>query len=131
MRYPWGRIVGAAVLAEIVPILALVVLVAALGPRDSAGASAYAAEQGRWVGPLVGALSVAILAWMVARRTAAARPIVGLLIGVLAAALDVTILILGETPFEWLFVASNAGRVLAGWLGGTLAGASTHAAQRY
>jgi hypothetical protein len=57
MRYPWGRIAGAAVLAEIVPILALVALVAALGPRD--------------------------------------------------------------------FVASNAGRVLAGWLGGSLAGAPT------
>lgn len=40
---------------------------------------------------------------------------------VLAAALDVSILVAMAAPFEWLFVVSNSLRVAAGAIGGVVA----------
>ncbi len=121
MPLRWGRLIAAVLAAEVIPILILVLAVALFGPRDATQASAYAARLGRWIGPVAGALAVFVLAWWAARPTARSAVVHGLLVGCLAAALDLGILVASGTAFEWLFAVSNAGRVLAGVAGGLVA----------
>lgn len=120
MSLRWGRIAAGALVAESIPILALVVLVAVAGLPDQASAEAYANHLGRWVGPVAGALATFAAAWWVARPVPGAGLRHGLLLGALTAALDGALLVAGETPFEWLFVLSNLSRIGAGALGGCL-----------
>jgi hypothetical protein len=49
-----GRVLVAAVIAEVVPIILLVVLVALFGPRERTAAEAYVERLGQWVGPMGG-----------------------------------------------------------------------------
>ena len=116
-----GRIVVAAIATEVLAVLVLVLLVAALGPRDTAGAQAFAGRLGYWVGPIAG-FGFCVLggAW-VARGLVRDHLANGLGLGLAAAALDVGILILSGAAFQPIFVASNLGRVIAGSLGGWLA----------
>ncbi len=120
-RMGWRIAVGALV-AELVPILALVGLVAAFGPAGQAQANAFAERLGRWVGPIGGAIMCFLGGWWVGRLRPSAGLIPGLALGTLAAGLDVTILVISAVPLEWLFLGSNVGRVIAGALGGAKAG---------
>ena len=52
MQLRWGRLLLGLVIAELVPTLILVALVAAYGPSTEAEAQAYATRLGRWVGPV-------------------------------------------------------------------------------
>ncbi len=151
--FRWLRILIAAVLAEAIPILLLVALVAVFGPKEQTAAQAYAEHLGQWVGPLGGALMCFLAAWWVnlwrthtcvpcwqscqhyvpaktERRDESRRGrhecprhhvLHGFIVGVLAALLDIAILIATGAAFQWLFVASNLGRILAGLLGGWMA----------
>ena len=121
MTIRWLRLVIAAVVAEIIPIVLLVALVAIFGPGDAAEAEAYAARLGRWVGPIGGGLATFLLAFWVVRPLAAGHVLHGFLLGVLVAVIDAGLLVGGSTVFEWLFVISGAGRIVAGTLGGYLA----------
>jgi hypothetical protein len=128
MKLRWGRLLAGAVVAELIPILVLLVLVALRGPSDQAQAQAYAARLGRWVGPITGAVMCFLLGGWVARSE---RPLAlryGMLLGALTAAIDLGILAASGAAFEWLFAVSNAGRVLAGTLGGALTARSSQAA---
>ncbi|MBK8006480.1 MAG: hypothetical protein IPK12_22020 [Gemmatimonadetes bacterium] len=120
MRLRWGRLLAGAVVAELVPLLLLVALVALFGPSDEAQAQAYAARLGRWVGPIAGAVMCFVLVSWVARSD---RPLAlwyGVILGALTAAIDLGLLAASGVAFEWLFAVSNAGRVLAGALGGAV-----------
>ncbi len=121
MTIRWLRIVSAAVIAEIIPIVLLVALVAIFGPSDAGAAEEYASRLGSWVGPIGGALATFLLAIWVARPLVAGPVLHGVLLGVLVALLDAGLLIAGATSFQWLFVISGAGRIVAGTLGGYLA----------
>jgi len=116
MSVRWRRVLLAALFVELIPV-ALLGLLTVFGPSEREAARAFAETAGRWVGPL----GAAIMAFVMARW--AVRPLVdrqllhGFLVGAVAAALNVGIVVLAEAPFEWLFVASNAGRVVAGMLG--------------
>lgn len=123
MALRWGRIAGAGLVAEIVPIVLLVLVVAVFGPGEEAAAQAFAERQGRWVGPLGGAAACAAAGWWAARGSARGLP-TGVAVGGIAAALDLALIVGSGAPFEWLFAASNAGRVLAGALGGARGGQS-------
>ena len=123
MALRWGRIAGAGLVAEIVPIVLLVLVVAGFGPGDEAAAQAFAERQGRWVGPLGGAAACAAAGWWAARGSARGLA-TGVAVGGIAAALDLALIVGSGAPFEWLFAASNAGRVLAGALGGARGGQS-------
>lgn len=114
----WGRVILAVIAAEAVPILLLILLVAAWGPTDQAGAQEFAARLGQWVGPVGGGVMCFLAALWVARKPEQRRVLHGGMVGVGAAMLDVGLLAAGGAAFAWLFVASNAGRVLAGILGG-------------
>ena len=43
------------------------------------------------------------------------------MLGVFVALLDAGLLVAGSAPFQWLFVISGVGRIVAGTLGGYLA----------
>ena len=121
MTIRWLRLIPAAVLAELLPIVLLVALVALLGPSDPFEAESFALRLGAWVGPLAGALATFALAIWVAHPLAEGHVLHGALLGVLVALLDGVLLVLGATSFEWLFVASGVGRIVAGALGGYVA----------
>ena len=127
MALRWGRIVAAGLVAEIVPIVVLVGIVALFGPVEEAAAQAFAERQGRWVGPLGGAVACGALGWWAARGGVRGLA-TGLAVGGVAAALDLGLILASGAPFEWLFAASNAGRVIAGALGGARGGSPPRAA---
>ncbi len=121
MQIRWVRILVGAVAAEAVAIFVLVVLVAILGPRDPNGAQAYAERLGRFVGPFAGAVFGVIGGYLVARGATGNRILQGALFGLFFALVDVALLIAGQAPFAWLFVISNAGRIIGGTVGGAIA----------
>ena len=114
----WGRIIAAAVLAEIAAIAAVVIAVALFGPDTQEGAEAYAAQIARWLGPVAGACATFVGAIIVARSTGERALAHGIAVGCGIALIDVILLVGGGASFEWLFVASDAGRIAAGTLGG-------------
>jgi hypothetical protein len=107
LRFHLGRVLIAAVIAEAVPIILLVVLVALFGPKDQAAAQAYAERLGQWVGPIAGTLMCFLVGRWVA-RAATTRPVLhGSAVGLLSALIDSAILIASGAAFQWLFVASE------------------------
>lgn len=115
-----GKLVLTAFAVETLTILVLVLLVGVLGPSDPEEAAAYAERLGAWVGPIAGFILCLAGGWLVARKTE--HPLAfGVALGVLVAAIDVTLLVSGGVAFQVLFVVSNLGRVIAGALGGWLA----------
>lgn len=121
MKNPWIRLLIAAISAEALPIMLLIALVALLGPGNAAEDQAYAAKLGAWVGPLGGAIATFFLAIWVARPFLRGQVVYGTLLGVLVALLDAGLLMATATPFQWLFVISGVGRVVAGTIGGYVA----------
>ncbi len=116
-----GRILVAAVVAEIAAVLVLVLLVAIFGPNDAVAAQAYAEQLGYWVGPIAGFGACVVGGWWVARGLAASHMLNGTVLGVAVAAIDVAILVASGTAFQLIFVVSNVGRIVAGLFGGWLA----------
>jgi hypothetical protein len=99
-------------------ILILIALVATFGPSDPAIAQAFAERLGRWVGPVGGALCSFLAAFCVARPLTSGRKTNGAAVGVFLGVLDVVLLVANHAPFQWLFVVSNLGKILAGYIGG-------------
>lgn len=73
---------------------------------------------GRWVGPIGGALCSFLAAFCVARPLTSGRKTNVVAVGFFLAVLDVVLLVASQAPFQWLFVVSNLGKVLAGYIGG-------------
>jgi hypothetical protein len=94
----------------------------AIGGRPS---QETASAWGSWIGPISGALSTGIVAWMLA-RTASSPVQIGVALGVAVAVLDLglTLLAAQGTPFRLLFAVSALSRLAGGWLGGILAARS-------
>lgn len=129
MKIRFGRIVIAAVAAEVLGVLSLVLLVALLGPSEPSAAQTYAERLGFWVGPISGFIFCLLGGLWVARGLPRARVLNGSLAGIAGASVDAGILAaMGALfPFEPVFAVSLAGRVVAGTLGGWLAGRSAKA----
>jgi hypothetical protein len=104
--------------AEIGAILVLVCLVAIFGPQEATAAQVYAEKLGQWVGPLAGAILGFLGAFLVARPLERDQLLHGALFGCFHALIDIVLLVAMQAPFEWLFVASNAGKVFAAITGG-------------
>ena len=122
MRIRIGRILIAALLAEFLAVLVLVLIVAVAGPSEPAAAQAYAARLGYWVGPIAGFLFTMAGGWWVAKNLDEAHVLNGFVLGVAVAAIDVSILVLSGSGFKLIFAISNIGRVIAGTIGGWIAG---------
>ena len=116
-----GRIVIAAIVAEVIAILALVAIVAVFGPNDAAAAQQFAERIGFWFGPLSGFVLCIAAAYWVTKRLTSGHVYQGALVGAAAAAIDIALLVLSAAQFQLVFVFSNIGRVLAGAIGGWLA----------
>ena len=121
MQLRWRRILLGLLVAEAVPIGLLIAMVAVFGPREAGQAQAYAASLGRSVGPIAGGIMTFIMSAWAGWPVPALALRHGLALGGLAAALDLSLIFATETPFELLFGVSNAGRVIAGALGGLVA----------
>jgi hypothetical protein len=124
--FNWMRVVVAVLLAEALPILLLVAIVFVYGAvrqKDSISPQEFAPLAGNWVGPIGGFFSTLLFAWWAARRARTQRIAHGAVVGVGTAVLDLGLGILlgGVGVIRPLFFVSNAGRVLAGVLGGWLA----------
>ena len=118
------RIAAGALAAEVLAVILLVLLVGIAGPSDPPAAQAYAKRLGLWVGPVGGFIFTLLAAWWVARGLQTPPLTNGIIVGVAVAAIDVSILILSGAGFDPIFAISNAGRVIAGLIGGWLAGRS-------
>ena len=124
MHIRWIRLVVGALAAEIAGILVLVSLVAVFGPHEGKAAEAYAEKLGRWVGPLTGIAFGFLGAFLIARPLEKYQLLHGALFGCFQALVDAALLVATQTPFEWLFVVSNLGRIGAAVGGGLWAGRS-------
>lgn len=123
----WTRITLAVVAAEALPVLLLVLVVVVYGLARREGSrppEEFAPAAGNWVGPIGGFVATLLMArW--AARGATGRPLAhGAAVGVGTALLDVALALLlgGGGAIQPLILLSNAGRILAGVLGGWLAG---------
>ena len=125
-----GTILVAALAIEILAIAVLVVLVALFGPRDPSAAQAYAERMGLWVGPVAGFVLCGLGGWWFARRMQRRHLLNGLILGAAVAAIDVALLMASGSAFRTVFLVSNVGRVVAGTLGGLVAGRSEHGDDR-
>jgi hypothetical protein len=122
MQIHWTKLVLGAIAAEIAAILLLVCLVAAFSPNEAQAAHTHAEKLGRWVGPGAGSLFSFVGALWIARPLRSGQLLHGILFGCMLAFIDVLILVLMRAPFEWIFVASNVGKIAAGILGGLASG---------
>ena len=116
-----GRVVLTAVLVEALNIALLFLVVALFGPRDAQAAQADAEELGKWVGPIGGFLLCFLGGWWVAVASRGRHVLNGLALGATVAGIDLGLLAASGAPFQFLFVASNLGRLVAGALGGRVA----------
>lgn len=121
MGIRWGRLLVGTAIAEIVPIATLILMVAAMGPRDPEEADRFARALGRWIGPLVGAAMAFVMARWVSRPLHAGHTVHGWLLGLFLAAVDVVLLAAASEPFAWIFVASNLAKLTAATIGGMVA----------
>lgn len=113
--------VATAIAAEVTAILILVCLVAIFGPNDYGQAQVYAEKLGAWVGPLAGVALSFVGALWVSRGLTSGHLLHGTLFGAIYALIDVALIVAAQAPFAWLFVASDAGKLLAGIAGGLVA----------
>jgi hypothetical protein len=126
VRFKTGRIVLAVFLAELLPILLLVAVVAVYGAIRRSGSltpEEFAPRAGAWVGPIGGFMATLLFAWWAAQRAAMHKLAHGIAVGVGTALLDfgLGIWLAGSGAIQPLFFLSNAGRIVAGVLGGWLA----------
>ena len=122
----FGRIAIAAIVAEVIGVLALVVLVSIFGPSGGfAAAQPFAERLGSWVGPISGFLLCLLGGYWVARGAAPSYIQNGVGVGLAGAALDIGTAIALGAQFAPLLVFSNVGRVVGGTIGGWLAAGSS------
>jgi len=121
MDIRFGRVAIAAVVAEILGIVVLIAIVALFGPDERAAAEAYAMRLGMWVGPISGFVFCLLGGWWVAKRTNRAEVANGFATGVAAAAIDLALILVSGAPFLPIYAIANAGRIVAGTLGGWFA----------
>src|SRR5262245_51965745 len=125
-RFNWLRIILAILAAEIVPIVLLVLIVVVYGlvrSPDSPSPEDFAPRAGNWVGPIGGFFATLFFSWLTARRSPQSPMVHGAAVGIGTAALDFILgfLMGGHGTIQLVFFLSNAGRIIAGILGGLLA----------
>lgn len=116
--FRWKRWVIGVFAAEAIPIVTLVVLVALLGPGEPASDQEFAQTLGSWVGPIGGAVATFALSLWVLKPLSEKHLRYGALFGLAVAVLDAGLIVAGGSAFQWLFVVSQLGRVVAGFIGG-------------
>lgn len=122
MKIKWGRAVAAALAAEVLGVAFLALLVALFGPPGFKEAMPFAERLGAWGGPLSGFALCVLGGWWTAKAVSPINRLRnGLVMGVLAAVLDIVIALAMGAGIAPLLLVSNAGRVVAGAIGGWIA----------
>jgi hypothetical protein len=121
MHLRYGRIAIAAFAAEVLGILALIILVMIFGPPGFAAAQPFVERLGAWVGPISGFVVRILGGFWVAKGAESHCMINGVSMGIAAAALDFLTATAIGGQFQVLFLLSNAGRVVGSMVGGWLA----------
>ena len=121
MEIKYLQLVVAALAIEIISVLVLVIMVAIFGPPDPEQAQAFAADLGYWVGPIAGFIFSFLGAYVITKNLSRSRIPNGILLGLLVAIVDASILLGSDRGFEMIFLVSNTGRVVAGTLGAYVA----------
>lgn len=103
------------------PILALILVVAIAGGGDADSRNAFAQRAGTWVGPIAGAIAAFGLSIWAGRPVPQHALLQSAVIGIGIAFIDTSMLASSGAGFHWLFVISNGGRILAALAGGLLA----------
>lgn len=117
-----GRVLIAAVAAEILGVAILAALVAVFGPSGFKEAQPFAEKLGQWVGPISGFALCTLGGWWVAKAAPPPHKLVnGLAMGLCGAVLDIAIAAGFGSVWSPLLLLSNGGRILGGTLGGWLA----------
>ncbi|MEX2282108.1 MAG: hypothetical protein WEE89_06470 [Gemmatimonadota bacterium] len=123
-RIRWIPLLVGMLIAEIVPILIVFALVALFGPPDEAASADYALRVRRMVATIGGTAMAFIVAAKIGRKSS--TPVhQGLMLGAGLVILDALLILLGQVPFEWLFLLSSVLKLLGGGFGGALAAANT------
>ncbi|MFL2855956.1 MAG: hypothetical protein ACJZ8E_06175 [Pseudohongiellaceae bacterium] len=121
MEIKYLQLVVAALAIEIISVLVLVIMVAIFGPSDPDQAQAFAADIEYWVGPIAGFIFSFLGAYVFTKNLSRSRIPNGILLGLLVAIVDASILLGSDRGFEMMFLVSNTGRVVAGTLGAYVA----------
>ena len=121
MEIKYLQLVVAALAIEIISVLVLVIMVAIFGPPDPEQAQAFAADLGYWVGPIAGFIFSFLGAYVITKNLSRSRIPNGILLGLLVAIVDVSILVGSDQGFEMIFLVSSTGRLVAGTLGAYVA----------
>ena len=129
-RFRWIRIVLAVIVAEALPIVLLVLVVVVYSfvrPAEAATPEEFAPRAGNWVGPIGGFLATLLFAYWAARGAGQRQLAHGAAVGVGTALVDLGLgfLLGGAGSIEPVFFLSNTGRIVAGLIGGWLAGRRT------
>jgi hypothetical protein len=122
LQLNWIRTLAGVFAAEALPILALVAVVFVYGflrKPESPSPQEFAPVAGSWVGPFGGFLATLLFAFWAAKRNPQSPFAQGIAVGVGTALLDLAIGIPAGGIGVLIFV-SNAGRIIAGILGGWL-----------
>lgn len=122
----WFRVLCAGFLAEVMPIIFLVLVVIVYSTAIDPGQTEeyyqkFAEEAGFYIGPIVGSLATFLFAWWACRKLQIGFLLNGTLVGVVVAILGITILVASKAPFHIIFVISYTCKIFAGLLGGVVA----------
>ena len=120
MSIRWRRVLLGALFVELIA-LAILAVVTAFGPQERDAAAAFAVTAGRWIAPVGGVVAAAGIGWWIARSIAFGGVLNASLVGTVAAAAYVGILVLGDASFDWLHVIGAVGRIGAAIAGGMMA----------
>lgn len=122
MNLRLGRIAIAAIAAEVLGILVLVIF---FGSSGSAATTPFALRLGVWIGPILGFVLCCLGGYWVARGAATHKLQNGIATGVVAAILGLIIAAVLGGPFGPRLLVSTLGRVVGGTIGGWLAARRT------
>jgi hypothetical protein len=125
-KFHWVRVVLGILAAEALPILLLILVVVVYGVTAAEGSRSpeeFAPLAGNWVGPIGGFFATMFFAWWAARGAGSKQFAHGVAVGVGTALLDFSIGISagGGEGAATVLILSNAGRIVAGVIGGRLA----------
>ena len=122
MNLRFGRIAIAAIAAEVLGILVLLVI---FGSSGIAATAPFALRLGVWIGPILGFVLCCFAGYWVARGAATDKLQNGVATGVAAAILGLIIAAVFGGPFGARLLISTLGRVAGGTVGGWLAARRT------
>ena len=122
MNLRLGRIVLAAIAAEVLGILALVILFGA----PTSATTPFALRLGVWIGPILAFVLCCLGGYWVARGAATHKLQNGIATGAVAAILGLIIAAVFAGPFGPRLLVSILGRVAGGTIGGWLAARRAH-----